>query len=161
MRLATSARAFFQMEKNVFFWAVRRSWSPTVCSGYGGWSAAAISPEGISATQFVSLPTARTWRRLVPISNGLLLPLDGAQSRPIPGFPTGRYAGCVAADGRSLYVYRSGELPAQVNRLELAGGQKQLWKQLMPPTMPNHRYRPILVTPDAKTYVYEIRTHSL
>ena len=61
-----------------------------------------------------------------------------------------------AADGRSLYIYRSGELPAQVQRLDLASGQKQLWKQLMPADDAGVTdIGPILITPDTKTYVYE------
>ena len=58
-------------------------------------------------------------------------------------------------DGHSLYVYRFGELPAKVFRLEIKTGQKMLWKQLMPmdPAGVNI-ISPILVTPDGKSYVY-------
>jgi hypothetical protein len=49
-----------------------------------------------------------------------------------------------------------GELPAKVERLELATGHKQLWKQLMPSdTAGITDIGPILITPDAKAYVYE------
>ena len=58
-------------------------------------------------------------------------------------------------DGRSIYLYRTGEVPAKVYRLELATGKKTVWKQIVPldPTGVS-TIGPILMTPDGKTYVY-------
>jgi hypothetical protein len=61
-----------------------------------------------------------------------------------------------SGNGRSIFIYRPGELPAKIFRLDLASGQKQLWKQLMPADSAGVTdIGPILITPDAKTYVYE------
>jgi hypothetical protein len=101
-------------------------------------------------------PDGKSVAAVGPDQNGYVYPVDGGQPRPIPGFPVGDTPVAWAADGRSLYIYRSGELPAQVQRLDLASGQKQLWKQLMPADDAGVTdIGPILITPDTKTYVYE------
>jgi hypothetical protein len=47
-------------------------------------------------------------------------------------------------------------LPARVYRLDPASGQKQVWRELMPADNPGITdIGPILITPDARTYVYE------
>jgi hypothetical protein len=116
----------------------------------------AISPEGVSATQFVISPDGKSVAAVGPDQNGYIYPVDGGEPRPILGFPLGDTPVAWAADGRSLYIYRSGELPAQVQRLDLTSGQKQLWRQLMPADDAGVTdIGPILITPDTKTYVYE------
>jgi hypothetical protein len=58
-------------------------------------------------------------------------------------------------DGRSIYFYRTGEVPAKVYQLELATGKKTIWKQIVPIDSTGvSTIGPILVTPDGKTYVY-------
>jgi hypothetical protein len=60
-----------------------------------------------------------------------------------------------SADNLSLYIYQPGELPARVDRLELATGQRVLWRQLMPSDPAGvENIGPILLTPDAKAYVF-------
>jgi eukaryotic-like serine/threonine-protein kinase len=90
-----------------------------------------------------------------PDQRGYLYPVASGEPRPIPGFVPGDTPIAWSADGRSLYVYRFGELPAKVFRLEIKTGQKTLWRQLMPidPAGVNI-ISPILVAPDGKSYVY-------
>ena len=60
-----------------------------------------------------------------------------------------------AADGRSIFVTRPGEIPARVFRLDLARGQRQLFKQLSVPDrtgLTGIRY--IQMTADGKWYAY-------
>jgi hypothetical protein len=58
-------------------------------------------------------------------------------------------------DNRSIFLYRTGEIPAKVYRLNLSTGIKTVWKQIAPldPTGVS-TIGPILMTPDGKTYVY-------
>jgi len=58
-------------------------------------------------------------------------------------------------DSHSIFLYRSGEVPAKVYRLELATGKRIVWKEIAPldPTGVS-TIGPILITPDGKTYVY-------
>ena len=54
-----------------------------------------------------------------------------------------------------LYVYRPGELPAKVYRLNLATGRKQLWKELMPPDPAGVYFiRPPHFSQDGNAYAY-------
>ena len=65
-------------------------------------------------------------------------------------------SGTWTSDGRSLFVYRLGEVPATVNRLELATGRKELWKKLVPPDVSGVTdISSVLITPDGNNYVYE------
>jgi hypothetical protein len=38
-----------------------------------------------------------------------------------------------------VYVYRRGENPVRVFRIDLATGKRTLWKQISPPTRPESR----------------------
>ena len=63
-----------------------------------------------------------------------------------------------SADGRSLIVYRGGELPAQVYRLEIATGHRTLWKQTMPPDPAGVEYvGPVLPSSNDNAYAYGYR----
>ena len=118
----------------------------------------AIAPEGVDALALWASPDGSVVAAIGPDQRGYLYPVAGGQPRPIPGFAVGDFPIGWSADGRSLYIHRHGEMPAQVYRLELATGQKKLWKQLMPsdPAGVNIVF-PILITPDGKSYVYGYR----
>jgi dipeptidyl aminopeptidase/acylaminoacyl peptidase len=121
-----------------------------------GGKARAITPEGVSATQWEISPDGKLVAAVGPDQRGYLYSVDGGEPRPIPGFPQGDTAVGWSSDGRSLFIYRPGELPAKIYRLDVATGQKQLWRELMPADNAGVTdIGPILVTPDAKTYVYE------
>jgi hypothetical protein len=76
--------------------------------------------------------------------------------RPIPGLGAGEAPIAWTSDGHSLFVYRLGEVPATVNKLYLATGHKQVWKQLVPPDVSGVTdISSILITPDGNNYVYE------
>jgi dipeptidyl aminopeptidase/acylaminoacyl peptidase len=116
----------------------------------------AISPEGVSATQWEISPDGKFVAAVGPDQQGYLYAVDGGDPRPIPGFPQGDTPVAWTGDGRGLLFYRAGELPAMVARLDLATGQVRPWKALMPTDAAGVTdIGPILITPDAKTYVYE------
>ena len=73
---------------------------------------------------------------------------------------TFRPEGCIpvgwSSDGKTLLIYNPGDLPAKVEHLNLATGQLQPWKSLMPADAAGVTdLGPILITPDGKSYVYE------
>ncbi len=63
-----------------------------------------------------------------------IVPLAGGEAQKVPGAPLEReeYPIQWDADGRTLYVWRRGNLPAAVDKLDLTTGQRRPWKQLMP-----------------------------
>jgi len=116
-----------------------------------------VSPEGVSLVPYVNnvSPDGKFAAAIGPDSTFALYALDGSGSHPIPGFERGDVPSTFTADGSSLYVYRPGELPAKIYRLNLATGRKQLWKELMPPDAAGIYFiRPPLFSSDGNAYAY-------
>jgi len=58
-------------------------------------------------------------------------------------------------DARSLWLFRRGEVPAHVYRLDIATGQKTLWKTLVPPdTTGVYSVIEFQITPSGHSYYY-------
>jgi len=115
----------------------------------------AITPEGVNGTRFVISPDAEWVAGIGPDQKGYLYPVGGGEPRMINGLNPGEQPITFSSDGRSLYLYQPGELPAKVDRLDLQTGKRTLWKQLMPSDPAGvENIGPILLTPDAKNCVY-------
>jgi prolyl oligopeptidase PreP (S9A serine peptidase family) len=62
-----------------------------------------------------------------------LTPLGGGPSRTIPGLKPEDRAMRFASDGRSLFLRTTTrQFPAQVFRLDLSTGRREIWKELVP-----------------------------
>lgn len=118
----------------------------------------AITLEGVATLTYSPSPDGRLVAAIGPDQKGYLYPVGGGEPRPLPGFAAADTPITWDSDGRGLYVYQRGELPAQVFRLDVTSGQRKLWKKLMPldPAGVNI-ILPIWLTPDAKSYVYGYR----
>src|SRR5579863_7192490 len=115
-----------------------------------------IAPEGIRTTQWVISPDGSNVAAVQSDRKGYLFPVAGGDPKPISGFPEGFIPVSWSGDGKSIFMYNAGDLPAKVDRLNLATGQRQPWKTLMPPDVAGVTdVGPILITPDASAYVYE------
>jgi hypothetical protein len=56
---------------------------------------------------------------------------------------------------RCLYVSESGRLPAHIFRVEIRGGRRELWKEIMPSDPSGvHTISDAQVTRDARSYAY-------
>jgi eukaryotic-like serine/threonine-protein kinase len=120
-----------------------------------------ITGEGVSPF-FVISPKGDYVAGVGPDHKLYLHPVAGGQPVPVSGntgdeAPTGW-----SADGRSIYVFHFGEIPAKVFELELSTGKRKLWKELQPADSAGiDTIRGITITPDAKAYIYGyIRTLS-
>ena len=121
-----------------------------------GGTARAISPEGVDSSQFAVSPDGKQVAMIGPDQKTALLSVETSETHPIPGTDVGDAPIKWAGDGRSLFLYHLGEVPAQVFKLDLATGRKQLWKQLVPPDVSGVTdISAILITPDGNNYVYE------
>jgi hypothetical protein len=115
-----------------------------------------IAPEGVRATQWVIPPDGNEVAAVLSDRKGYLFPVAGGDPKPITGFPEGFIPVSWSDDGKWIFIYNPGDLPAKVERLNLATGQRQPWKTLMPPDVAGVTdVGPILITPDASAYVYE------
>jgi len=118
----------------------------------------AVTPEGTNGFSFALSPDGRSIAAVGPDDKAYLFPVPAGEPLPIKGLEPGEVPVAWTADGHSLYIYRGGELPAKVYRLELATGNRVLWKQLMPPDPAGVEFvGPVLPTPDGKSYVYGYR----
>ena len=114
-----------------------------------------VTPEGVNAYAFPISPDSQLAAGIGPDQKGYLYPIGGGAPRPIPGLAIGEEPIEWTTDGHALYIYRPGDLPAKVYRLDLATGQRSLWKELMPSDPAGvERIGPIRMTPDGKAYVY-------
>ena len=115
----------------------------------------AISPEGVDATAFAISPDGQSVLGIGPDQKGYFYPAAGGDPRIVNGLEPGDLPISWNQDGRSIYLYRTGEVPAKVYQLELATGKKTVWKQIVPidPTGVS-TIGPVLMTPDGKTYAY-------
>jgi Tol biopolymer transport system component len=107
----------------------------------------ALSPDGL-------LVAARS-----PENQIALCPVDGGQPRTIPGL-VGLFVPVQwSADGRGFYVFRLGELPARVQKIDVETGRATLWKELAPPDLAGMSVRALAMTPDAKYYAYSCQQY--
>jgi hypothetical protein len=59
------------------------------------------------------------------------------------------------ADGRSLFVYRGGEVPANVQKLDLSTGLLAPWRQLTLQDLAGiARIEPVRIAPDGRSWAY-------
>ena len=118
----------------------------------------AISPEGTNGLSFALSPDGQLVAAVGPDEKGYLFPVASGEPKPIPGLLAGEAPVAWSADGHSLYIYRGGELPAKIYKLDIANGSRTLWKQLMPPDPAGVEYvGPILPSPDGTAYAYGYR----
>jgi Tol biopolymer transport system component len=112
----------------------------------------AIGPEGMVAA--IASPDGRS---VVITRSGkaLLQPIEGGESRPIPGIEPGEWPIGWSTDGRSLYLARFRGLAKLVHRLDLATGRRELLHDLVPPDPAGVGVLPYLaVSADGKSYAY-------
>jgi len=120
-----------------------------------------ISPEGVHPEVVLS-PKGDFAASVGPDHKVYLYPVAGGEPVLVSGTEPDEAPTGFSADGRFLYIFRFGEIPARVFELELSTGKRKLWKQLVPADAAGiDTIRGITITPDAKAYVYGyIRTLS-
>jgi Tol biopolymer transport system component/predicted Ser/Thr protein kinase len=115
----------------------------------------AISPEGVDAAEFAISPDSRLVVGIGPDQKGYFYPSAGGDPRIVNGMEPGDIPITWSQDGHSIYLYRTGEVPAKVYRLDIATGEKTVWKEIAPiDTAGVSTIGPILMTPDGQTYAY-------
>ena len=108
-----------------------------------GASGFAISPDGLRLAA------------VGPDHKMAIFPMDGGSARPVPGALEGEYPLRFASDGRSLYAWKRGEVPARISRIEIDTGRREVWKDLLPADPAGvERISNVLITADGKGYVY-------
>jgi serine/threonine protein kinase/Tol biopolymer transport system component len=120
----------------------------------------AITPEGVATLAYPPSPDGKVVAAIGPGQKGYLYPIAGGEPRVIPGLSADDTPICWDTEGRALYVYQRGSVPAEVYRLDVEAGKKQLWKKLVPLDAAGvNIIWPIWLTPDGKSYVYGFRRY--
>jgi len=120
-----------------------------------------ISPEGLGPTLVLSrrgdMVAATGPDQLVYI-----YPVAGGQPHPVPGLERDEHPAAWSSDDRFLFVFRTGQVPAQVFQVDVATGKRTLWKTIQPADAAGiSTIGGLLITPDTRSYVYSyIRTLS-
>ncbi len=116
-----------------------------------------VSPHGVSLLFYSHVigPDSRVVAARGPDQKIHLYPLDPGDVREISGLAPGEEPIRWSADGRLLYVYRPGELPTRVSKLDVATGRREPWRDLLPPDSAGVvSIRPPAIAADGSVCVY-------
>jgi Tol biopolymer transport system component/predicted Ser/Thr protein kinase len=117
-----------------------------------------VTPEGINVLNFALSHDGKSVAAVAPDGKTYIYPIAGGSPRAVLGMAPGEVPVRWGTEENTLFVYRPGELPAKVFRLDMTTGQRKPWHELMPPDPAGVEYvGPILPTPDGKAYVYGYR----
>lgn len=110
-----------------------------------GMDASHVSPDGKFAT-------------VVAAGRLSLFPIGGGQSKPVEVLEPGQSVIRWSGDGRFLFLQRQTE-PAvlTINRLEVATGRRELWKEIKAPDSVGVQMGQIVMTPDGASYAYSFQ----
>ncbi|HEX7613855.1 MAG TPA: protein kinase [Thermoanaerobaculia bacterium] len=114
-----------------------------------------ITPPGIALGFFPVSPDGRIVVGQGPDRLFYGYPLEGGDPEYVPGLVAEDRPIRFSPDGRALYAYRRGELPARVIRLDLATGEKVTSHELMPADPAGVvEVVSVALTPDVSSYAY-------
>jgi len=114
-----------------------------------------ITPEGIGMGFFPVSPDARVVAAQGPDGLFYGFPIEGGDPEYVPGLVAEDRPIRFSPDGKALFAYRRGELPAHVIRLDLGTGEKHPSQDLMPPDAAGVvEIVSVVLTPDVASYAY-------
>jgi hypothetical protein len=87
-----------------------------------------------------------------------LYPVEGGDSRVVAGLDASEQPLRFSRDGRHVFFYQPGQIPARVMRLDLEDGGREPWLELAPGDRSGVlAVNPVLLTSDGRGYVYGYR----
>jgi len=113
-----------------------------------------LTPEGV----YAALPSP-DGKYLAGVNTAdqkqMLYPVDGGVPREIPGIDGSYVLARWSADGRGLYVYRVGEVPMRIERLDISSGKKTFVRELIPADRAGVvTIAPVVTNADASEFAY-------
>jgi len=126
----------------------------------------AVTPEGIAgsgASHGSVITLSPDGAYLIAPSVGSLsyamYPVHGGQPRPLEGIAMNEAVVGWSADGKSLFTYRRGDVPAKIYRIEIATGRRELFKQTSAPDLAGvEDVTGMRITRDGRSYAYSCNT---
>jgi len=115
----------------------------------------AVTPEGYLNFQGTISPDGKFVAVRGPDQRRYLYPLEGGEPTALSSLTNQDTPYCWSGDGHFLYVARRRELPRKVDRVEVATGRREPWRELKPTDSAGVvSVGGVYVTPDGKYYVY-------
>jgi eukaryotic-like serine/threonine-protein kinase len=113
----------------------------------------ALTPEN---TRALAISPNGEWAAAIGPGQAISLwPVAGGPSRTVRGSEPGDRPIEWTADGKSLWLFRRGEVPARVVQLDIDTGRRQLWKTLIPADAAGvYSIIEIRITPKGHSYFY-------
>jgi hypothetical protein len=110
-----------------------------------GVPAAGVSPDG----KYVTAVSARKLK---------VLPIAGGEPKAAVDIQPGESVIRWSGDGRFLFLRQNQGLTAvKINRLNLASGREEPWKELKPADPVGVQIRQVVMTPDGNAYAYSFQ----
>ncbi len=115
----------------------------------------AFTEEGISSFDVLISPDGRLAAAQGPDRKMMLFPTDGGAPSPLDGLTSNDRLIRWSADGGALLVFTRGELPAKVFRIDIASGERKIWKELSPSDPTGvEGLTGVRMTPDEHSFTY-------
>jgi serine/threonine protein kinase/Tol biopolymer transport system component len=113
-----------------------------------------LTPEGIWGLSIS--PDGGRIAAIGDAQNGISLwPVDGGSPQMVTGSRLRDRPMAWSKDGRFLWIFRRGEVPAEVIKLEIATGRREVWKTLVPSDQAGvDSITEFAITPDGDAYFY-------
>jgi WD40 repeat protein len=107
----------------------------------------------------VSISADGRWIAAIGPDHGISLwPAGGGAPRAVKSSRPGDRPVAWSADGRSLWIFRRGEVPAEVSQIEIDSERRQLWKKLTPPDSSGvYSISDFRITRDGRAYFYSYK----
>jgi serine/threonine protein kinase len=151
-----SVAAFFPKSPRLLFVAQEGSHGARLyVQDLAGGKPTPISAEMIGAS-LVPISPDEAWVAARALDDGVyLFPLSGGAPKRMSGTDSGDWPIRWTADGRGVYVFRRGQLPCDVFRVDVATGRKDRVTTLKPPEAPGlASINRALITPDGQSWAY-------
>jgi Tol biopolymer transport system component len=113
----------------------------------------AVTPEAVFAT--LPSPDGKFLAGVTADYKLALFPVEGGPARPIPKVASGYSLAQWSADSKVLYVFRSGEVPLKIERLDIATGKVKTVRELVPADLGGVvSIGPVITNVDASDFAY-------
>jgi Tol biopolymer transport system component len=128
--------------------------------GLGGGAPVSITAEGSGAyPSLITLSVDGTYLIAPGGESYAMYPVRGGQPRSLKGLSISDAVVNWSTDGKYLYVYRRGEVPARIYRAEIASGKRELFKVTSPTDIAGvEDVTSLYITRDGKSYAYTVPT---
>jgi len=114
-----------------------------------------ISPEGSFSYLPAISPDGTKVATLADASTIYIYDLTTKKVRELPNNSPGNVVAGWTADSHSIYVVNLGHVPATVYVVDIATGQRKIWKTLSPPDPTGVDFiYPVMIAPNGQSYAY-------